>query len=557
MNAVRGGRDVVPVVTGADIVVVGSGAAGLATALALAPRPVTLLTKTATLAGGSTGLAQGGIAAALDAADSGRDHAADTIAAGVGLCDPECVGLLTREGPARIRELIAAGMRFDVDVAGRPALGREAAHCCHRIVHAGGDATGRWLQKFLIERVAATASITVVAGVFAWDLALDGGRVCGVLAHDAAHGWRVFGARHVVLATGGSGQLFRATTNPPEATADGVAMAARAGAALADLEFVQFHPTALADRRVGADAPMPLLTEALRGTGARLIDAAGVPLMAHHRDGDLAPRDVVARAVWQRLGAGFPVFLDARCVFNGPDAATRFPTIAAICRRAGLDPAVEPLPVMPAAHYHMGGIATDDSGRTSLPGLWACGEAAATGVHGANRLASNSLLEALVFGDRVAGAIAASGETGARLATRTGAPRLPCDRALAVVRRLRLALRDMLYDNVGLIRDHAGLDSAQASLEAGTARLGALPVAREGAVMAHGAVREVGETRNLLLVGLLIARFAREREESRGAHVRSDFPAMTSGKPRHSRLTLTDCPPQLVSPCRDTLNGVT
>jgi L-aspartate oxidase len=407
-----------------DVLIVGTGAAGLAAALGCAGRQVTVLTKTRLGEGGSSAWAQGGVAAALGTDDSPALHAADTLAVAGGLGDARRVDLLTTEGPARMAELVRLGAAFDradgapdndrgpaADrAAGTPfALGREAAHSRRRILHAGGDATGRELVRALTDAVRRAPNVRVEEECFAVDLVVEpaarqgGSRVAGLLALDR-DGRRVLHlAGATVLATGGSGQLYLHTTNPPEVTADGLAMAARAGARLADLEFVQFHPTALA---VAGGGRLPLLTEALRGEGAVLVDGAGRRFMLEeHPLAELAPRDVVARAIHRRLAAGEGVFLDAR-VAIGDRFPERFPTVFQAARDAGLDPRREPLPVVPAAHYHMGGVVTDERGRTSLPGLWACGETAATGVHGANRLASNSLLEALVFGARVAGDLA-------------------------------------------------------------------------------------------------------------------------------------------------------
>jgi L-aspartate oxidase len=505
----------------ADTVVVGSGIAGLATALALAPRPVTVLTRT--VEGGSSWLAQGGVACALGGDDSPRLHAEDTVAVGAGLTDPALAALLTAEGVERIRGLIAAGMRFDAGADGAPALGREAGHRRRRILHAGGDGTGRALVRTLLALVRQAPSITLVEGALAWDLLVEDGRVRGVLAHDRAGGWTVHRAPRVVLATGGIGQAFLYTTNPPEATGDGLAMAGRAGAALADLEFVQFHPTALDVPQAAAGAPVPLLSEALRGEGAVLRDARGRRFMAgEHPDAELAPRDVVARAVWRRRAAGEPVYLDATEA-PGERFPARFPTVFAHCRAAGLDPRVDPVPVAPAAHYHMGGILVDDRGRSTLDGLWACGEAASTGVHGGNRLASNSLLEGLVFGHRVAADVAAYAAPAGPapvppLVVQPGPPEVAAAARLAGLRRT-------LYDHVGLVRDGDGLGRAVAALGAlhdeldGWARVPGGPVP----VPAHDAAA-LAVLRNLCLVGHTVALAAQARTESRGAHWRRDFP---------------------------------
>lgn len=513
----------------AGAIVLGSGLAGLTAALALAPAPVLMLTKTAGLAGGSSLLAQGGIAAALGPGDGPADHAADTVAAGAGLVDSAVAGLLAEGGAAAVRDLLASGAPFDRDADGTPRLGREAAHGRARIVHAGGDATGRLLVGHLVRRLAATPSVRVETEAFAVDLVVSRGRVCGVLAFHRRDGWVFHRCARVVLATGGIGAAWLRTTNPQEATGDGLAMAARAGAVVSDPEFVQFHPTALAAD--GTDARMPLLTEALRGAGAVLLDGRGRRFMpALHPDAELAPRDVVARAVWRRVAEGGPVLLDMRAVLAGrPDG---FPTVRAICAEAGFDPEREPVPVAPAAHYHMGGVATDRNGRSSVAGLWACGEAASTGVHGANRLASNSLLEALVFGARVAADMA-----GGTLAEPPPAavPEVPAVPDEGLSARLAAGLRAALYEGVGLVRDDGGLRLALDRVAQGEAALAAAP----GGASGYAAVRAWGEARNLLLAGRLVARAALDRRESRGAHFRRDFPA-PAAEPRRRFLTLGD-----------------
>ncbi|MCA8933009.1 MAG: L-aspartate oxidase [Rhodospirillaceae bacterium] len=508
-----------PEIVDAPRVIVGSGIAGLSAALAMAPEPVVVLTGAAK--GGASWLAQGGVACALGAGDSPRLHAEDTVAVGAGLTDPDLAALLTAEGVERIRDVIAAGMAFDRGSDGAPALGLEAGHRHHRIVHADGDGTGRVLMTMLLAAARRTPSITLAEGVRAWDLLVADGRVHGLLAFDAAGRWIVYRTAQVVLATGGVGQVYSHTTNPPGATGDGLAMAARAGAALADLEFLQFHPTALAAPGAPAGAPLPLLTEALRGHGAVLRDATGHRFMPdEHPDAELAPRDVVARAVWRHRQATGAVVLDATAAV-GERFPTRFPTAYTLCRAAGLDPRVEPIPVTPAAHYHMGGVLVDANGRTTVAGLWACGEVASTGVHGGNRLASNSLLEGLVFGHRVAADLAAHGTSApagnlpAVVLRPTG---VACDSRLA-------ALRKTMYDHVGLVRDGAGLGRALAMLETLSAELEMWPAASGELlpVPVEGAA-ELARLRNLCLVGRLIATAAERRTESRGAHLRSDYP---------------------------------
>src|SRR5215217_6626698 len=395
-----------------DVVIVGSGVAGLTTALHLreAGLHVTVVTKV-NIDDGSTRWAQGGIAAVLDPLDTPEAHAFDTEIAGVGLCDPAAVRVLVEEGPARVRELMRLGAAFDRHPDGSLMLTREGGHSADRIVHAGGDATGSEVQRALQDAVRADPGVTLVEHAMVLDLLTDAtGRAAGVTLHvlgeGSADGVGAVGARAVVLATGGMGQVYAATTNPPVSTGDGVALGLRAGAVATDLEFVQFHPTAL---YLGPDArgQQPLVSEALRGEGAVLRDDAGERFMVGvHELAELAPRDVVAKAITRvQLRDGVDhVWLDAREV---PGLAARFPTIVARCRQAGIDPATALVPVTPAAHYASGGLVTDLAGRTTVPGLYACGEVACTGVHGANRLASNSLLEGLVFAARIGAQLAA------------------------------------------------------------------------------------------------------------------------------------------------------
>jgi L-aspartate oxidase len=396
----------------ADVVVVGSGIAGLTAALhARAAGRVVLVTKSL-LDAGSTRWAQGGIAAALADDDSPADHYADTLAAGAGLCDPAAVQVLVDEGPARVRELGALGAAFDRDPDGVLELTREGGHLHRRIVHAGGDATGAEVERALIAAVVAAGDIEVIEHALALDLLLDDtGAACGITLHVLGEGARdgvgALRARAVVLAAGGLGQVYASTTNPAVSTGDGLGLALRAGAAAADVEFVQFHPTALWTGP-GATGRQPLVTEALRGEGALLVDARAQRVMdGVHPLGDLAPRDVVAKQMSRVMAAqGVDhLFLDARGL--GADLLRRrFPTLLANCAEIGIDPLTEPVPVAPAAHYASGGVRTDVDGATTVRGLYACGEVACTGVHGANRLASNSLLEGLVFATRIGARLA-------------------------------------------------------------------------------------------------------------------------------------------------------
>jgi L-aspartate oxidase len=469
-------------------VVIGGGLAGLMTALRLAPEPVILLAKTPLAEGAASAWAQGGVAAAVGEGDDPALHAADTLAAGDGLSDPAVANRIAAAAPNAIADLERFGVVFDRDAQGRFALGLEAAHGRRRIVHVTGDGTGAAIMRAMVAAVAATPSITVVEGLEARRLLVDDRGIAGVLA---AGPWSacLLPTRRVVLATGGLGGLYAHTTNPLGAIGHGVALAARAGAALADMEFVQFHPTALA---VGLD-PMPLVSEAVRGEGAILIDESGARFMAGSGRAELEPRDVVSRAVAAHIAAGHRVFLDARRS-QGADFAAHFPGIAARCRAAGIDPAIQPIPVAPAAHYHMGGVAVDAEGRSTVEGLWACGEASATGLHGANRLASNSLLEAVVSARFVADSVAGAS---------SGLPAAPRPIALPPAPDAR-SLRAFASEALGVVRERTGLAAAAARFQ---------PLAFEGGAAADPA-----------LVALLIATAALAREESRGGHWRADFP---------------------------------
>jgi L-aspartate oxidase len=484
-------------------IIVGGGIAGLMTALMLAPMPVLLLSAGPLGTSSSSELAQGGLAASLGADDSPALHLTDTLAAGDGHCDANMVRSVVEAAPVAVERLMELGVRFDKTPEGALCLGLEAAHSRRRIVHADGDATGRELIRALTTAVQRTATITVLEGFEARRLLVSDNAVSGLIAVGPS-GTAMLPAGCVVLATGGIGGLFRDTTNPPRSIGQGIALAARAGALVADLEFVQFHPTALA----GPVRPMPLISEAVRGEGALLIDERGCRILADTPGADLAPRDVVARAVSRQIAAGRRVFLDARqCL--GRRFAERFPAITAICRQAGINPASEPIPVRPAAHYHMGGIAVDGSGRSSVDGLWACGEVACTGLHGANRLASNSLLETVVLAGWVAESIAAHPFATGRLSTTAPTPEKP---AADTVRAL-------VSGALGVERDGKALRQAIVAL---------LPAATGNEAASDPA-----------LVALMIAVAALGREEGRGAHYRSDF-VRQHARSRASLLTLND-----------------
>jgi len=524
-----------------DVLVIGSGVAGLSAAVRLAQLAegrVGVLTK-GVLEQATTRWAQGGVAAVLPGDEDSTDlHLADTLRAGAGLCDEAAVRVLVDEGPARVHELIALGAVFDRGPAGELARAREGGHSMPRILHAGGTATGAEVERALVDAVEASAA-AVLEHWFALDLLVENGRCTGVIALDPDGASRRVEAANVLLACGGAGQLFAVTTNPAEVTGDGIAMAVRAGVPVADLEFVQFHPTALHHPAM----PRPLVSEALRGHGALLRGPDGERFVE-----ELAPRDVVSRAIAAELAStgAAHVWLDCTGL---EDFAHRFPTIFESLTSVGLDPARDWLPVAPAAHYLSGGVLTDLDGATALPGLWAAGETACTGVHGANRLASNSLLEGMVFGARVVDAIV-SGRSPAEPGDRTGvlaghptiplrqlegcrcvgagrppapslSPSLPVQRgpdSVASVAESRAALQAALTANAGVVRDAASLAHAEKIVHE----------LSEGLPPVDSWTAADAELSNLLVLAGALVEAASTREESRGAHTRSDFPASSA-----------------------------
>ncbi len=485
-------------------VIVGAGVAGLATALRMTPLPAILLSKSSIGAESSSVAAQGGIAASLGKDDDVTLHVNDTLAAGDGHCNRAIVESILGDAPRVVAWLERIGVEFDRHNDGALCLGLEAAHSRRRIIHCKGDATGQELVRALAAAVRLAPTITTMEGVEALRLIVQDGTIAGVLVARPT-GAAILKTDRVIIATGGIGGLFLDTTNPVGCFGQGLALAARAGAELSDLEFIQFHPTALDS----ATRPMKLISEAVRGEGAILIDEAGDRFLADQPLAELAPRDVVARGVWRHLADGHRVFLDARKI-PGSAFVSRFPAIDALCRAAGIDPTAQPIPVRPAAHYHMGGIAVDRDGRSSVPGLWACGETACTRLHGANRLASNSLIEAVVCAGRVADSVAGTAPAHHRRLSASAFAPAAADPS---------SVRSTISSGLGLSRDGDGLRAIIRSL---------LPLA-----CGDGAASDPA------IVGLMVGVAAMLRQESRGAHCRADFPHRASVS-RCSTLTLTD-----------------
>ncbi|MFJ5092415.1 L-aspartate oxidase [Streptomyces sp. NPDC088674] len=525
----------------ADVVVVGSGVAGLTVALRCEAAGLrTVVVTKARLDDGSTRWAQGGIAAALGEGDTPEQHFDDTLVAGVGLCDADAVRLLVTEGPGAVRRLIGTGARFDTEDTEEGgteiALTREGGHHRRRIVHAGGDATGAEVSRALVEAVRAKA-IPTIENALALDLLKDaGGRTAGITLHVMGEGQHdgvgAVLAPAVVLATGGMGQVFAATTNPPVSTGDGVALALRAGAEVSDLEFVQFHPTVLF-LGPGAEGQQPLVSEAVRGEGAHLVDADGVRFMTgQHELGELAPRDIVAKAITRRMReqGTTHMYLDARH-FGAEMWENRFPTILAACRAHGIDPVTAPVPISPAAHYASGGVRTDTDGRTTVPGLYACGEVACTGVHGANRLASNSLLEGLVYAERIAAHLvaghAAAERSPATAAERSSGPdnrhqtvrepvREPVRTEVLQAAEDRFAVQRAMSEGASVLRSAASLRATAEALDALRAQAVEAKPAEPGV--------DTWQATNLLTVARVLTEAALAREETRGCHWREDHP---------------------------------
>ena len=502
-----------------DVVIVGTGVAGLRAAIEASQHSDVIVLAKESIDLSNTSWAQGGIAAVMNAKDSINAHIQDTLEAGAGLCEPDAVRALVQEGPQEIAQLLQWGMRVDRDDSGQPALGLEGGHHCHRIIHSDGDATGVELARCLVEKVRQQRRVRVFDRCFAIDILMDQRkgqrRAAGVLTWHPRHGLQMIWAKATVLASGGSGQIFRETSNPKVATSDGVSMAWRAGATVTDLEFMQFHPTTL----YVAGAPRHLISEAVRGEGAKLVDRDGASIMGNlHELGDLAPRDVVSRAIVRHLAKSGEshVWLDARCM-GSTGFSKRFPGLSRMLAGFGLDAGRALIPVHPAAHYSIGGVETDLHGRTSVAALYACGECAATGVHGANRLASNSLLEGLVFGRRVAQAIEMDSLAPAMPLSLTYDVERP-ERGELDLADVRSSLRSAMWRNVGIERSSTKLSDM-------------LEMFAFWGRYAFDSVFDdpMGwETQNMLTSARLMVLAALARNESRGTHTRLDRPKLDS-----------------------------
>jgi L-aspartate oxidase len=496
-----------------DVLVIGSGVAGLRAGLAASEFGDVIILAKGKAEHSNTAWAQGGIAAVSDASDTIEEHVRNTLDAGAGLCDEPVVRRIVDAGPAAMQELIALGMKFDRDAAGQLLLGREGGHTAHRILHADGDATGWALMGTMIAAIRGRERVRLFDDCFALDLLTEpgGGRCVGAMTHHPRFGLQVIWAKATILASGGCGQVYRETTNPPVATGDGLAMGYRAGACVADVEFMQFHPTTL----YIAGASRSLITEAVRGEGAHLVDRTGHRFMVGiHPLAELAPRDIVSRAILRQVSQpGGAVFLDARHI-GGNRFAERFPGITALLRKFEIDPGEDLIPVRPAAHYMIGGVWADEQGRTNVEGLYACGEAACTGLHGANRLASNSLLEGLVCGAESGRACAEMMEKPPRHPLKLVSDIRPSDRSELDLDDVRSAVRSIMWRQVGIERDGARLTEVGEMLEF-WARYTLDKIFDE---------REGWEVQNMLLIAAMMTRGAAWRSESRGTHYRVDKP---------------------------------
>lgn len=508
-----------------EIVIIGAGLAGLFTALCLAPLPTIVIAAKALGGGASSLWAQGGIAAAIGEGDTPKAHAVDTINAGAGLVNPDIANIVAQDALGRITDLLQYGVPFDKNIQGKLDLAHEAAHSTRRILHVEGDKAGAAIMAAIIDKVKQTPSIHVLEQVEVHKLEAKDNQITAVYLWPSKS--KGFGQGHrleastIVLATGGVGHLYSKTTNPEMARGEGIAMAARCGAVIKDPEFVQFHPTAM---DVGLD-PAPLATEALRGDGATLINNNNERFMIPiHKDAELAPRDIVARAVYNQIKAGKGAFLDCT---QSPNLIDHFPTVQENCQKAGINPKTQPIPIAPAAHFHMGGILTDENGASSIEGLWACGEVASTGLHGANRLASNSLLEAIVFGKRIAQTI--QQQTNHKPSTQEFELNADIEE-MQQNHKYKLidfkpeieTLRHLMFTHVGVERNAKGLTQALSKIQ-----------------KLETVLNQSERTKNMILTAKLITQAALDRQESRGSHHRTDFP-QTSPKAEHTLLDTQD-----------------